>query len=512
MKGINDRKIMVPTAFIILFMAFSLSVVSADTYNASTLSFSDVKSAVKAARDGDTVLVPSGNSTWNETLFITKNIILEGAGIGETIITAGSGVGTSGLINFEPDSFSRTSGELFRVTGFEFRGDDKRIIVLNNPTGTYVNTIRIDHNKFEGVQYGARFSGYIDGLIDNNIFIDVTLHEIYVLGRDDMSWENLSTEPGESDLTFIEDNEFINSGSLVGGGHGSGYVLRHNDIKLSMDYVTFLDAHGNLPSGGDPNPIANRGTRVTEVYENDWTGITRTVQLLDLRGGVGILFNNKLTGTGATPYVRLREEDAPNAFNSAPSTVVHGGQYYECENNHYSSIISEPGIGSRWQDYWHICGDCPRYTASPSYNNGAMSTRNWEVNTLYVDSPAYDPVKGTYLWNNKFNGNEEIKGIINMTGDNYYIVEDRDYFNFNQNFTGTSGCGYGLLTSRPNSGLVAGVGYYSTDNKVLYRAVNSSTWEEYYTPYTYPHPLRGEEILYGETSIGSPQGLRIMEE
>ena len=58
----------------------------AATIQAKSASLGDVRTAVQSARDGDTVTVPAATETWTTTLEITKNITLQGAGPGLTVI------------------------------------------------------------------------------------------------------------------------------------------------------------------------------------------------------------------------------------------------------------------------------------------------------------------------------------------------------------------------------------------------------------------------------------------
>ena len=75
--------------------------------------------------------------------------------------------------------------------------------------------------------------------------------------------------------------------------------------------------------------------------------------------------------------------------------------------------------------------------------------------------------------------------------------ENRDFWMENPSFDGTAGVGVGLLSSLPAT-CTLGVGYWATDTRTLFKCTAPDTWEAYYTPYTYPHPLRGEAILEGD--------------
>src|SRR2546423_5972242 len=49
------------------------------TVEAKSAELADVKAAIGAAREGDTVTVPAGTASWTSTLLITKGITLQGA-------------------------------------------------------------------------------------------------------------------------------------------------------------------------------------------------------------------------------------------------------------------------------------------------------------------------------------------------------------------------------------------------------------------------------------------------
>jgi hypothetical protein len=132
------------------------------------------------------------------------------------------------------------------------------------------------------------------------------------------------------------------------------------------------------------------------------------------------------------------------------------------------------------------------------------------------------------------NGSEWLYQIWDADYNDSQIVPDRDIFwkDITVTFDGTSGVGWGTLASRPSTcttnpsgeSLTSGwgPGYWATDqgswntsasnpegvnaggaDGVLYVCTATNTWTVKYTPYTYPHPLRGESGESGESGGAS---------
>jgi hypothetical protein len=125
--------------------------VRGNTINAASCSQVDVQAAIDSANDGDTVVVPAGSCTWTTpsagqpaVAMNSKKIVLQGAGIDQTLITDGTGTDWNEILI----GVNCVEGKPFRVRGFDFpgpgSGEPDRIYVA----GTCKNW-RIDHCRFE---------------------------------------------------------------------------------------------------------------------------------------------------------------------------------------------------------------------------------------------------------------------------------------------------------------------------------------------------------------------------
>lgn len=101
-------------------------------------------------------------------------------------------------------------------------------------------------------------------------------------------------------------------------------------------------------------------------------------------------------------------------------------------------------------------------------------------------------------------GSEVLVDIIQSNS--LHVVANRDYYDealsgSTDNFNGTSGSGVGTLASRPGT-CTAGVFYWATDlgnwnqsgsggQGEMFKCTSTNTWQLYYVPMTYPHPLVG---------------------
>ncbi|NIP27761.1 MAG: hypothetical protein GWN67_25105 [Phycisphaerae bacterium] len=264
-----------------------------------------VQKAIDAAANGDTVLVPAGTATWTTSqqnrpaVVISKKgdekqITLKGAGIGKTVITDSTGPKCFQVVikTSETGIFSGIKEKPFRITGFTFKGTGGDALL--STTG-YTNW-RIDHCSFENSGRSLWVSGF--GLIDHCIFDKKDNGQsIFVSHRDyagkehgDGSWKN-PLSLGTEKAVYIEDCTFKyyaqKPNAALDGCFGARVVFRHNTLINAHVAV-----HGTESSG------RGRSIRSYEIYSNsfDMPPPREHFTAIFLRGGTGVIFDNKLTG------------------------------------------------------------------------------------------------------------------------------------------------------------------------------------------------------------------------
>jgi len=429
-----------------------------DIIVAKSCSFKDVQAAIAQANAGDTVLVPAGRATWTSKLKITKGIILKGAGIDQTIIDNGYNNPSDYdecLIMYYPSDFS--ANWPFRITGFTFNSYDKSntIKLAGHKAGndlTIQNKIRIDHNKFtaelDNFNIIAIVNNGMRGVIDNNLFYHTYAirHEHCAKDGGQYWWNNLEgVRFGKEDNNmYYEDNIFYDVTLVSNCQYANRYVFRYNTIYMRGNPYSLFDMHGNQDADHG-NMWSSFGG---EIYGNMLIAPTSyfNFRFFDHRGGRALVFMNVTTASSGAFELQVRDE-YPDSDNP--------------ENN-----------------------------------------------------PDYQFPNDSYYFLNRrgYTGSSYITVIEGEHSDNPPLyrcpMRDRDYFVGTDNFNGSSGVGYGTLSNRPISPTLVGVSYWATEQNisdlrgmvgknpttpisgVLYKCTAPGEWTAYFTPLTYPHPLR----------------------
>jgi hypothetical protein len=339
---------------------------------AASCSQEDVQAAIDAAKEGDTVHVPSGTCLWSQTVTLSdKNIILQGAGIDQTIISLASG-------SSEIESLltvTGAEGKPFQITGLTFSDTSLRTTLLIRGNN---KNFRIDHCKFTRLgSHSITVGGNTYGVIDHCEFIDSSQEDIAVSEHDgEASWDR-PLSLGTAEAVFVEDCAFVhngNHGHSITSNRGARTVFRHNTV-MDTDPTVFtgpIDVHGNCSTG------CRRGGRSYEIYENTVSGAA-VGRAIILRGGDGVVFNNTLNGKQNGVAIFLR--------NYRSTTTL--------------CAISETYCDPRW--YPQCYGE--------------------------NDYPAPDQIREAYFWNNTWNGDPVLPTVDSQPYTPLYIQENRDYFN-----------------------------------------------------------------------------------
>jgi len=539
MKGLifyqNNLKRLCLLGFLFVFFILLLSLtlfprtVRADTHTAVSCSQANVQTAINAASAGDTVLVPACSATtWTTPVTITKGITLVGAGAGITNIKTDVGTTSFGLV-YQPSN--PALDEAFRITGFtfDFNSNTKGIHIIND-TINPLTKIRIDHNTFTNTYYQQlKVEGVIYGVFDsNNTTSGSGGFEFggYNSTLASQMWYSLPAfNPGDGKTFFVEDNTFTYTGSYggVGAGYGARYLVRYNtwNWNFSSRWAPWLDAHGNQYNTGPATQgVVAYGNLVKDTYYGVGVRITQH------RGGKGLFYYNliqtPLTSTDAQVLEEYEDEMFPLAVGSDGQPQHVSGSYYwnNIQTSDNTNVLfttnpdgtTNPGIGTNCcptSAAWlpNYLYDSGFYCAKINTTKGGNKCfRVWGLGTSGATEPDWVKVigsgpptglttDGTVQW-------------LYM-GDGNAIAENVDFYNLNPSFNGTIGMGCGTLASRPGT-CTTGVGYWATNQSctnltgmvganpaapisgTLYKCTAPNTWTAYYTPYTYPHPLRSE--------------------
>jgi hypothetical protein len=438
-------------AAILILFAVIAAPVFADTHAAASCSYAHVTAAIAAASAGDTVTVPAGSATWDATLLITVGINLIGAGIGNTIITNNSGGGlgynSEFWIQYNPADYDLNTP--FRISGFtwDLNADSSWLMLGAVGKGapfTVQTKVRIDHNRVINptADDGAFIWNGCDfyGVVDNNEVIGSGFPIVHDAGSAEANWWGTSPQnicvPGSSNYLYFEDNLFeLNSATdnaLCDAQYNARYVMRYNTITGMKSYGTFA-VHGHQDSGSMGSCFG------VEIYGNQiTTADSGGYRLYGTRGGFGYVFCNNITGAG-TYTLAFGGSLVTCASVSPELQIIHDNYSFNNRKNLTGALMGDEAGGTPYtcagQDDNPLAG---RDYITPSTTPGVT------VGTL-------GSLPGTCATN-------------------------QGYWATAQSASDLTGM-VGINPSTPIAG-------------TLYKATATNTWTAYYTPYTYPHPLR----------------------
>ena len=408
----------------------------------------DVSAALGNASAGDTVRIPAGTFTWGggrTSIYLDKAVTLQGAGPESTTIVLSESGPTYGTGVIMPSAAAV-------VRDFSIQGSSGTVTAFAcySANGWRITNIRFDGGTGSGYfLYGGSY-----GLIDNCSIkgSNGSAEFVFTRGPTD-SWQTPSSM-GTADAVYIEDCTYDGQGYVSDANSNSRMVVRYCTINGSNK----VDAHG-VASNSPP-----RSCRHIEVYGNSWTDTSGYFADLEIRGGTGMLFDN----TDRNPQ---------------------GGWFF----------LTEYGYLAKWPNFGNIYQTPANYPVADQIGVG--------------EDPKVGGSEPLYSWNNTRLGAPWARtiravdtGAILAYGQHFseadVIAPDRDCFWSVASFDGSSGIGRG--TKAQMSSIVPtkkGVGFWVTDegewdathsgpDGQLY-AWSGSAWLLKYTPYTYPHPLRG---------------------
>jgi hypothetical protein len=294
----------------ILFFFGVMTILCSSELRAATLncngSQSDCQSKVNSAVDGDIVAIPAGTFSWGGGVSWTnKNITVQGAGIGKTILNLSGGNAFKVL-----DALKAS----FRITGMTINGGDGSTGAINinsgfnypgGGTNGSVYGWRIDHINFTPAQFGAAVYVWAInwGLVDHCTF-NGDVWAVYAAGATDgefpvsaalgeggNSWK-LPTGRGTTNAIYIEDSTYNATASNNNGMNDMTYgvrmVIRHNTINGGA-YIQSHMSRGN-DRGGNIN---------LEVYNNNIVNGQGFFRTFLVYNGTGAIYNNTIQNHGA---------------------------------------------------------------------------------------------------------------------------------------------------------------------------------------------------------------------
>ncbi len=277
-------------------MIYKLLLLIAMAVNASAATiaipctFTDIKTALLTAAEGDTIIVGPGSCVWASQidLLSNKSFTFKGSGTNQTTLVSASlsyclGIDTTSTNLFTVSDFNCV-GHANNSGGFFATGNNPPAVPTKGPTHFY-------NLQMTNVLYRGLTVGYTDsfGLIDHCYFKSMPGNPQMISfgGNEYNSWST-PNPIGTTNACYVEDCVFDN-----GSNAGNGFFDSYNGSQLVWRY-NFCS--GNAPSGVHGYDSQYTSARTWEIYNNVFTNITPIVLAIELRGGTGVVFSNTVYG------------------------------------------------------------------------------------------------------------------------------------------------------------------------------------------------------------------------
>lgn len=448
------------------------------TYNATTVSYADVNSALALCSAGDTLSIPSGVVTWPSTLNVTIPIHIIGvgsSGVNRTEIDMQTGT----IINFAPTTDAASSIKNIAFSKVAATAA-VNVSILVSPVNRLTSGLWINNCTFLYGQNQIEIDRRTYGLISNCTFTDAAaVLSIYNTDATDTGsfgdteWalgKRLGTTNAmvmeNCNITYTSGINGITTQYVVDGRSASRFVMRHCTMNSTGTSATIYGpaAHGNYWNGTSEQ--YGRGTMAYEIYDNTFILNSSTPEAFLMRGGTLLYYNNIVTSSNGIMFKVWNNETWANVGG------IHGFYAKDMlDNCHiYGNTFNGIAQGTGWDH-----GEPGAFNLYPDNSTGAYDQNSW--------SALYTPPS----W---------------VTARNYIQAAD----NVQPSFVGQSGNLYRCLVSHTSNIFATDLAAnkWSQDNWPLYtRAPQTGDPIYPYTALTYPHPLFGSGITYIFKRLGS---------
>jgi hypothetical protein len=517
---------------VFLWSAFSGTEAKANTQTAASCNPSDVQTAINAASEGDTVLIPAcpAGVSWTSGVTISgKGIIVQGAGPGRIIaydngtevLTVGTGTLTVNIAGYSPgfSASSITTGETLRVFENNARANYMQGTVTSLSGSTL--TMNITSTGGSGSTHRWLIATVPSTVLINNYSISSEGSGLFNVTEDTSFHTNISG------IKIAQGTGSISSGVVFNYASGGQAILLHDcwiesstNDGFSVYSTTNRGVIWNCSFDSSPWAAANEAVsfRLAQSSTSSWTtpatwGAADTtgqgnmyVETNDFHAFLDTAdFDDSARGVW-----RYNLMDNSGVSTHGPDSSLVGMRYFEFYNN--IGVFNGYGDGTTfaldWWIYWRggtgvVFNNTLAAISSQDYTSPdvVLIVQNLQRNSGPDPCWGANPPSAGYYYpsprqlgmgyvTGKGTANYPHDGVTNSPTDSITYVGDSEPIYV----WGNNRLPLNVVTrdfGSGNSTSCSGATYDSTANYVVLNRdyFNGSTAKPGYTPYTYPHPL-----------------------